>query len=72
LIAPEETKLALANLQWKNSTKNTTAGILKCYYKFINKPFEKPKYAVERKLPFFPSFFRLLISGKEPMFLIVF
>jgi integrase len=52
---PEETKLALANFKWKNSTKNTTAGILKCYYKFINKPFEKPKYAVERELPFIPT-----------------
>jgi integrase len=52
---PEETKLALANLKWKNNTKNTTAGILKMYYKFLNIPFEKPKYAKENELPFIPT-----------------
>ena len=65
----QETKLALANLQWKNSTKNTTAGILKCYYKFIDIPFEKPKYAEERGLPFIPTEQELdiLIASGNPL-----
>ena len=52
---PQETKLTLANFKWQNSTKNITAGILKCYYKFLGISFEKPKYQEERGLPFKPT-----------------
>jgi integrase len=51
----QETKLTLANLHWKNTTKNITARVLKCYYKFMDIPFEKPKYQEENTLPFIPT-----------------
>jgi len=51
----QETKLTLANLHWKNSTKNITARVLQRYYKFTGTPFERPKYQEENTLPFIPT-----------------
>jgi integrase/recombinase XerD len=52
---PYEIKEALANLKWKNSTKQNTVNALKQYLKFIGKKWEPPKYKIEERVPFIPT-----------------
>ena len=52
---PEEVKALLANLNWKNTSKKTTAYILKSFYEYLKIPYEMPQYKIKRELPFIPT-----------------
>ena len=55
LSNPEEVKLVLANLKWKDTTKKMTAYTLKAYYEYSKIPYEMPRYKTRRELPFIPT-----------------
>ena len=52
---PYEVREILHNLKWKNSTKNLAANIYTKYLKYLNKTWDKPKYAKQESTPFIPT-----------------
>jgi len=68
LNKPEEVKMFLANLKWKDTTKKMSASTLKAFYKYLKIPYEMPKYRITRELPFIPTEeeLDLLISSGHP------
>jgi len=68
IYEPEQVKAVLANLTWKNNTKDTAVTIYNGFLKFIGKTWNKPKYKRDTKLPFIPTEQEIdaLISGASP------
>jgi integrase len=52
---PYEVKEKLAELKWKNNTKNTMIIHFTQYFKFLGKQWTPPKYKNEETLPFIPT-----------------
>jgi len=51
---PEEVKLTLANLTWKNRTKKQFVSDYTQFLKFLKKTWKPPQYTPEETLPFIP------------------
>ena len=65
---PEQVKTTLANLKWKNITKNNVARIYTGYLKHTGKTWTQPKYTEQNELPFIPTEQEIdsLISAGHP------
>jgi integrase len=56
ILEPEEVKVTLANIGWKNSTKNTAIADITPFYSFYGIKWNgKPHYQKEESLPFIPT-----------------
>jgi integrase len=52
---PEQFKLALADMKWANTTKQTTANSYTVFLRTLNKTWDAPKYIRQEKLYFIPT-----------------
>lgn len=55
LNSPDQVLMALAELKWKNRTKNTFLDTYGAYCKFLGILWNRPKYENEERLPFIPT-----------------
>ena len=55
ITQPEQVQNLLAELKWKNSTKNKAIRIYSQYLKFLGKQWDKPEYAKTREIAFIPT-----------------
>jgi hypothetical protein len=55
ITQPEQVQNLLAELKWKNSTKNKAIKIYAQYLKFLGIQWDKPKYTKTHEIPFIPT-----------------
>ena len=55
ITQPEQVQNLLAELKWKNSTKNKAIRIYAQYLKFLGKQWDRPEYTKTHEILFIPT-----------------